>query len=633
MASGIPGVCLPALIAVTALVATNQLWLWLRHRTERLHLSWTIWCALGVAYLVARYLQEATSEADLVLFSIRLQYALGLALIVSLLLVIRHEVGRPIGRRVLAAIAVATSAAGVAMLVDDVVVAGPVYRRADLLGHVFLDAHPGRLSPTYMLLLTIAAAISLRSIVRHGGGLPRVRRIGILLTLTAVAAAGMNDLLMAYGLHTVRLTEYAAVAIVLSADHLMVHDYHHMLADMESVVRERTAELRAATASACRAEESFRALIDASPDAVIVTRGGFIVFANVAAAKFFGPGDRAALIGRDALESIHPDDRARALETLAATQMLGQASPVQDERYIGDDRAPRLAEVVRVPLLFEGLESIVAIIRDATERKAMEEKLQFAARMASLGTLAAGVAHEINNPMSYVLSNLDCVRELMAARRTEGAPSPDDAEIENLIAEAEDGAWRVVHIVRDLKAFSRRTDDEPLAPVALEDVLDTAAEMALIQIRHRAVLERDYRGATLVLGNRIRLGQVFLNLVVNAAQAIPDGSPDHHRVVLRTRLREDGLAVAEVEDTGIGIDPAVLPRIFDPFFTTKPIGVGTGLGLSSSLGIVSALGGTIEVAGRPGGGTIMRVCFQSVAAAPSDDAPAADQPAVTAARS
>lgn len=241
------------------------------------------------------------------------------------------------------------------------------------------------------------------------------------------------------------------------------------------------------------------------------------------------------------------------------------------------------------------------------ERKQLQENLRFAERMASLGTLAAGVAHEINNPMTYVLGNLEYIAEELKQQPVPAWGSADPS-LEQLVAEAQDGARRVVRIVRDLKTFSRQSDNDPLEPLDLESALDTAADMVRAQIRHRARLERDYRGDTLVLGDNVRLGQVFVNLVVNAVQAIPDGSdPERHRITLRTYLDDKGHAVAEVEDTGTGIEPAHMARLFDPFFTTKPIGIGTGLGLSSAMGIVSALGGTIDVESQVGVGTKVRV--------------------------
>jgi len=615
VASDLTGVCLPALIALTALVAVNHFSLWLRHRSERLHLSWAVWCALGVVYLVARALQHTADDAESALFAIRLQYALGLAMSVSLLLVVRDQVQRPPSRRTLIAVAAATALIGAALFLDDVVASPNVYMRTDLLGQRFLDTTAGRLSGVYMALFGVATSVCVLSIHRHGGNMRRSRRLGILLTLGAISAAGMNDLLMAFGLHSIRLTEFATVAIVLAADHLMVHDYHKMVAHMEGLVSERTAALSAVTASARSARQNVLALIDAAPDAVVVTRSREIAFANAAAARFFGHDGRAARVGRDALDLVHPDDRARVRAALEDSLGQSGASPVQEYRYLTDGSATRVADVVMVPLVFEGARSVVSIIRDVTERKQMEEKLQLAERMASLGTLAAGVAHEINNPLSCVLANLEVLRDLTAKT---GA-SETDAEIERLITESEGGAWRVVDIVRDLKAYSRRSDDDPTALIPLEDVLDTAAEMAAVHIRHRARLEREYSGSTMVLGNRGRLDQVFLNLVINAAQAIPQADdPADHRIVLRTYVDGDGMPVAEVEDSGIGIDPALRPRIFDPFFTTRPVGFGTGLGLSSALGIVTALGGRIEVNSCLGTGTTMRVRFPRLSA----DAPA-----------
>jgi signal transduction histidine kinase len=255
--------------------------------------------------------------------------------------------------------------------------------------------------------------------------------------------------------------------------------------------------------------------------------------------------------------------------------------------------------------------------RANAELEQLQQHLRFAERMASLGTLAAGVAHEINNPMTYVLGNLEHIAEELE-RRPRPAWGETEPGLEQLVAEAQDGARRVVRIVRDLKTFSRDSDDDPLAPVDLEGALDTAADMARAQLRHRARLERHYRGATLVLGDNVRLGQVFVNLVVNAAQAIPDGAdPDHHRIVLRTYVDAAGHAIAEVQDSGVGIEPQHLPRLFDPFFTTKPIGVGTGLGLSSAMGIVSALGGTIDVDSTPGVGTTVRVRLPRYSASPA----------------
>ncbi len=614
MESAVTATALTALSPVTALVAINQLALWLRHRGERLHLWWAIWCALGFCYLIARVLQVHATERSEVVFAMNLQYALGYGMMVSIFLVVCEQVRRLPGRRAMLGIAITAPLICAAMFLEGMVTAGAPYVRTDMLGQQALEVGPGRLVIPYTVIMCGYTTACLVAILRHGQCLSVARRTGILLTLMAVSLAAVNDLLIVLGVwETLRLTEFATAGIVFSANHVMVHDYHRMIGNMEGLILERTAELRTMTAMARRAEESFRGLLDAATDAIILTCAGRVRFANAAARGLLDHHESEPLIGRDPLELVHVDDRASARGRLAEVQSAGRASAIHEERYIGAGGAVRVAEVIRVPLIFEGEESIVAIVRDITERQQLEDKLQFSERMASLGTLAAGVAHEINNPMAYVLGNIEVLRDLVATGVV--VPTPEMAgEVTQLMDEAEDGARRVVHIVRDLKTFTRRDVGDLLAPVVLEEVLDKAAEMASNQIRHRARLVREYRGDTTVLGNHVRLGQVFLNLVINAAQAIPDGEPGRHTIVLRTYHDRDGVAVAEVQDSGAGIDPGARDRIFDPFFTTKPVGVGTGLGLSSALGILSALGATIEVDGAVGGGTTMRVRFPRRAA-------------------
>jgi CheY-like chemotaxis protein/two-component sensor histidine kinase len=233
-------------------------------------------------------------------------------------------------------------------------------------------------------------------------------------------------------------------------------------------------------------------------------------------------------------------------------------------------------------------------------------------RMASIGTLAAGVAHEINNPLTYVLTNLHIL-----AKRADRALGLHDAEQARelmctedtlqLLRETSEGARRVRDIARDLKTFSRSSDE--VQPVDVRQVLDSSVRMAINEIRHRARLERNYMDTPQVLANSSRLGQVFLNLIVNAAQAIPEGASDRNVIRLTT------WAEVAVTDTGTGIPHDLLDRIFEPFVTMKPVGVGTGLGLYICRDIVANLGGMIEVESQMGVGTTFKVCLPP---APSD---------------
>jgi signal transduction histidine kinase len=252
-----------------------------------------------------------------------------------------------------------------------------------------------------------------------------------------------------------------------------------------------------------------------------------------------------------------------------------------------------------------------------TELVAAHEKLALAERMVSVGTLAAGVAHEINNPMSFVLSNLEYMQDavqLSLREITQGSVTDKTVgrlnEAVTAIDDAYTGATRVRGIVSDLNSFSRGADDGAEA-VDLVETMETAIRMATNELRHRARLERELGPVPPVVGHSGKIAQVFLNLLVNAAQSIPEGSASRNEVRVVTRTGADGRAIVEVRDTGGGIAPGVLPRILDPFFTTKPVGQGTGLGLSICHGIIRGMGGELQVESALGKGSIFRVLLPS----------------------
>ena len=261
--------------------------------------------------------------------------------------------------------------------------------------------------------------------------------------------------------------------------------------------------------------------------------------------------------------------------------------------------------------------------RRAEERQEMESRLAFADRMASIGTLTAGVAHELNNPLMYVLSNLRLTREEIDAQA--------DAEALELarqqLDEAIHGAIRMQNIVRDLKTFSR-VDDEQRGKVDVQGVLESSINICWNEIRHRATLERDFGEIPVVDVNESRLGQVFLNLLINAAQAMPERPVTQNRITVRTHTDADGWAVVEVADNGTGIEPDRMSHVFEPFFTTKSISEGTGLGLSICKDIVRDAGGTIEARSEAGRGSTFVVRLPASTRA---DAPQATQkpPTVT----
>jgi two-component system, NtrC family, sensor kinase len=256
-------------------------------------------------------------------------------------------------------------------------------------------------------------------------------------------------------------------------------------------------------------------------------------------------------------------------------------------------------------------------------REAQNQLLQ-SEKMASIGVLAAGVAHEINNPVGFVNSNLcslqryarDLFRLLDAyhqahlgaadRQRIDGLKHEIDAEflredLDSLLAESLDGLDRVKRIVLDMKEFSR-IDSSGRQPVSLETGLDSTINLVWNEIKYKAEVVKDYANMPPVECIPSQLNQVFMNLLINAAHAIEGRG----RITVRTGY-SDTHAWVEIEDTGKGIAPEHLSRIYDPFFTTKPVGQGTGLGLSLSYGIIQRHGGIIEASSTVGVGTVFRL--------------------------
>ncbi len=272
--------------------------------------------------------------------------------------------------------------------------------------------------------------------------------------------------------------------------------------------------------------------------------------------------------------------------------------------------------------------SYVTLRKDVTAQRRTEQSLRLSERMASLGTMAAGVAHEINNPLTYVLLSLR-IAQRQLDRYSQQLPAEYLGKTEAALGNALEGAERVSEVVKDLRLFSRadETTTESIDPRA---VVESALRLMGNDLKHRARLDRDYNPTPQVTGNHAKLHQVFLNLFINAAHAIEEAygpadaafasnRAEEARIRVLTDTDERGNCVVEVSDTGIGIAPEYLEKIFDPFFTTKPVGIGTGLGLAMCRSIVSSMAGEITVESQLGRGTTFRITLppaRTVSAAP-----------------
>jgi PAS domain S-box-containing protein len=354
---------------------------------------------------------------------------------------------------------------------------------------------------------------------------------------------------------------------------------------------------------------------------VVTDLAGRIIDWNASAELMFGRG-KAEALGQTLFSLLHPGEPDQltplVLETLE-----------RQERWTGEvefkrpDGTQVYCESVVARLKDAEGRAIANILvhRDTTERRLLQARLQMADRLASVGTLGAGVAHEINNPLAYMLVNLQLVAEGLDKLR--GPHGPEAESLQQVVRETIEGAERIASIVRDLKTFARGQQEERLGPVDVSRAVEQACKIADNVIRHRARLITQFEPVQPVYASEGRLCQVFLNLLLNAAHAIPEGGSQEHEIRVVIREGAPGRVVVEVRDSGVGMTPEIMARIFDPFFTTKQVGEGTGLGLSICHGIIESMGGRISVQSTPGKGSTLTVTLltATTAAQPRQDLP------------
>jgi PAS domain S-box-containing protein len=361
-----------------------------------------------------------------------------------------------------------------------------------------------------------------------------------------------------------------------------------------------------------RSESRFRALIEELPHAIFVHRDGRFVYVNPTALRYLGHTSADGIVGHSTFDFVHEDERAALAERAQAIMAGGDDSDARHGRVmrlLRADGSHAHAELAVIRVFFDGTPALLTVARDVSAELEAKARLLLSDRRVAVGTLSAGVAHEINNPLAYVLSNVGFASEEIARRARE--PKIAEALGETLesvlesLKDAKEGALRVEAIVRDLQSFSRGDDGARVA-VDMRRVVQLAANLAENEVRHRARLIVDHGDVPPVDANEGRLSQVFLNLLLNAAQAIPDGAAATNEIRIASSV-EGRRVIVRVTDSGAGIPPEILGRVFDPFFTTKPVDVGTGLGLFVSRNIIHAIGGELTVESTLGVGTTATV--------------------------
>ncbi|MBL8621292.1 MAG: PAS domain-containing protein [Myxococcales bacterium] len=377
-------------------------------------------------------------------------------------------------------------------------------------------------------------------------------------------------------------------------------------------------ELRAAHAEVVSALADHQALADNLPDLLAsFDRDLRHRYVNQAAAAV-GPAAAAAYVGRTLAETGIAPAIATVWEArLRHVFATGERTQFEDELPAPGGRRTYLTTLAPVRDAAGVITSVLSLSRDITDfvkaqqdRQRLHRSLAHADRLANLGMLAAGIAHEINNPLCFVLATLEGLVEELAQRAAPDAPRPADAaadtpstfgELADRGREALASALRIREVARGLGRFARIERDRAAA-TDVRAPLEAALMLAAHEIKYRATVVRDYAAAPQVAASDGELAQVFLNLIVNAAHAIDEGDVDHNTIHLRIHSA-DAAVYVEVTDTGRGIAPADLPFIFDAFFTTKAPGKGTGLGLAISREIIHGLGGQLQCEPGPGTGT------------------------------
>jgi PAS domain S-box-containing protein len=339
-------------------------------------------------------------------------------------------------------------------------------------------------------------------------------------------------------------------------------------------------------------EERYRALFEQAGDGIVVFDDQRIVLdANTAFCAMHGY-SREELVGKDIADLIHDSDYLQRMKVRAT---LERGEVFRGERTARRRDGTTFEVETSVKMLGSGVR--LAVVRDVSERNRMRGSMEQNERMLALGRLARGVAHEINNPLSYVVLSFDDLERAMSRG--------DRTRALGAIESAREGAERIRRIVRDLSAFGRG-DEEAIGPVDLRAMLGSALNLTESMIKPRARVVTDFRAERAAKGNTHRLGQVAVNLLVNAADAVAEGAPDRNEIRVATHDDTDGV-VFSITDTGAGMDRETISRAFDPFFMTKPVGEGTGLGLSIAHGIVTKMGGTITLTSDIGRGTTFTV--------------------------
>ncbi len=351
--------------------------------------------------------------------------------------------------------------------------------------------------------------------------------------------------------------------------------------------------------------DALRALVCQLPDVVILHREGSILLVNQTCVDLLGYERQEEFIGADPLSFLHPDDRKGVVEQAGAMRATGKVTPTQTLRVLHKNGAVLRVEMAPVRYVeLPGGRANLVVCRDRTLQRNLGELVMETDRIASLGSLAGSLAHELGSPLTYIMGNLAVIGEGLVELDGSADDGRKITDLRKAVADARQGAERIRGLLADLKVLSR-PDLGDTTRVELRKVLETATNMAWPQIRPCARLVRDYGEACDVRGVESKLALALFHLLVNAAEAIERGAPGAHQVYVKLFTDSEGWACIEVSDSGTGIDEAVARQIWEPFVSTR--NQRAGLGLPLVKGVIAAHGGEVHLHDVPDGGALARV--------------------------
>jgi len=360
-------------------------------------------------------------------------------------------------------------------------------------------------------------------------------------------------------------------------------------------------------------EKRYRNLVESSPDTIAIHSEGKIVFINTAGAKLLGAQNPEQIIGKEIIDFVHPDNRESVKERLSRMkQETKDVSPIE-EKIVRLDGSMIDVEIAATPFVHQGKNGMQFIVRNITEKKKSETQFLRAQRLESIGTLASGIAHDINNVLTPMMLSVELLQEKITDNGSQ--------KLLNVLVRS---THRGASLVKQIQSFAKGLEGERVA-LQVSNLVSEITQMAKETFPRSIEIRTDMsKDLWTISGDATQLHQVLMNLCVNARDAMPDGGIlrisaenifiDETFARMNIDAKVDQYIVITVSDTGIGIPPEIMDRIFDPFFTTKQHGKGTGLGLSTALGIVKSHGGFMNVYSEVGKGTVFKVYLPVVMA-------------------